>query len=299
MVHMPSHIYIRTGNYAEGMKVNVSALKGYDQYLSLYPSVVNNAYLYEFHNTHLLASCAIMNGSRKEAARYAAKCRDDIPADYYASASPFREFVHYLASTPVFAAIRYGQWDELLAIPDAPDTAVYQKILVTFGKGMAHARKGQVAAAENDLKSIQQWMESDAGIKIKMGALNSGYDGAVVASNMLSGAIAEAKGDLTAAAVGFKKAVDAEESMVYNEPKDWILPPLPYLGAVQLKAGDAKAAEASFRKDLAFNPHNCWSLKGLSMALEAQGRKKESASVKKELEKALVGSDVVLMGAVF
>ena len=159
--------------------------------------------------------------------------------------------------------------------------------------------KGQVAAAEKDLASIQQWMEADAGIKIKMGAFNSGYDGALVASSMLSGAIAEAQGDLSTAALSFKKAVDAEESMVYNEPKDWILPPLPYLGAVQWKAGDAKAAEVSFRKDLAFNPHNCWSLKGLSQALDAQGKKKESASVKKELEKAMVGSDVVLTGPVF
>jgi tetratricopeptide (TPR) repeat protein len=299
MVHMPSHIYIRTGNYSDGMKVNVSALEGYQQYLGLYPPVVNNAYLYQFHNTHLLASCAIMNGNHAMAAKYAAKCRDDIPAEYFASPSPFREFVHYLAATPVFAAIRYGRWEELLAMPDAPDTATYQKILTSFGKGMAHARKGHVDAAEKDLTSIHALMESDAGIRIKMGAFNSGYEGAAVAVHMLAGAIAEAKGDLPLAIMNMKRAVDAEGSMVYNEPKDWILPPLPYLGSVQLKAGDAKAAEASFRKDLAFNPHNCWSLKGLSMALDAQGKGKESASVRKELEKALEGSDIVLVAAVF
>ena len=299
MVHMPAHIYIRTGNYAEGMKVNVSALKGYDNYLSLYPQVVGSVFLYQWHNTHLLASCAIMSGEYGAAKKSAESCRNDITPDAYAFPSPMKELVEYLAATPVFAAVRYGQWDELLAMPDAPDSLLYMKILTTWGKGMAHARKGALSAARKDLSDIQTWMESDPGMKLKLGAFNSAHDGAVVAAGMLEGAIAEASGDLKAAVSAYRAAVEAERAMVYNEPKDWILPPLPYLGAAQLKAGDAKGAEASFRKDLEFNPHNVWALKGLCMALETQGKKQECAPIQAELTKALKGTALELKSPVF
>ena len=299
MVHMPSHIYIRTGNYSEGIKVNQDALKGYDNYLGLYPRVVGSVFLYQWHNTHLLASCAIMNGNYGVAKKYAESCRTDITADAYAFPSPMKELVGYLAATPVFAAVRYGQWDEILAMPDAPDSLLYMKILTSWGKGMAHARKGEVSAARDVLKNIRIWMESEPGLKIKLGAFNSAHDGAEVAANMLEGAIGEASGDLKAAVTAYRAAVDAEKSMIYNEPKDWILPPLPYLGAAQLKAGDAKGAEASFRKDLEFNPHNVWALKGLCMALETQGKRQECATVQNELTRALKGTGLDLKGPVF
>lgn len=299
MVHMPSHIYIRTGNYAEGMKVNVTALKGYADYLARYPNVVGNAPLYQWHNTHLLASCAIMNGNKAEADKYAEQCHDDLPAEAYGYPSPLKDYVGYVAATPVFSYVRYGEWDKLLALPDGPDSVMYLKILITWGKGMAHARKGDVASAKQDLANIRSWMESDPGLKLKYAVFNSGHDGSEVAAQMLAGAIAEATGDHKAAVSAYKLAVDAERAMVYNEPKDWILPPLPYLGTAQLKAGDAKGAEASFRKDLEFNPHNIWSLKGLTMALETQGRKKESATIDQQWRKASAGIDVRQQTAVF
>jgi Flp pilus assembly protein TadD len=116
---------------------------------------------------------------------------------------------------------------------------------------------------------------------------------------MLEGIIAEQKGELANAEVALNKAAIAEEQMVYNEPKDWLLPPLQYLGQVQLKQKKFKEAETTFRKDLAFNPNNCWALQGLHMALEKQGRSNESAGVKTELTKALKGTDVKVEYAVY
>jgi hypothetical protein len=37
LVHMPSHIYIRTGYYDKGVQSNVNALNGYYEYLSKFP----------------------------------------------------------------------------------------------------------------------------------------------------------------------------------------------------------------------------------------------------------------------
>jgi Tfp pilus assembly protein PilF len=92
---------------------------------------------------------------------------------------------------------------------------------------------------------------------------------------MAKGVLAEAENRFSEAETWLGKAVQLEDQMVYDEPKDWLLPPRQYLGAVMLKAGKFGNAEAVFRKDLDFNPNNGWSLKGLEMALAAQHREKE------------------------
>ena len=299
MVHMPSHIYIRTGNYDEGIKVNVQALDGYSKYLALYPSVINNAWLYQLHNFHLLASCAMMNGRREEATTKSLQLKEAVPADYYAFAPPFREYIYYMASAPVFSAIRFGQWTELLAMPDIPDSSAYLKILSEFGRGIAYARTRKPDEAEKCLDKIKKLMNADENLKTRFGAFNTAYAGAEVAHAMLGGIIEEEKGNYSKAIELLSKAVSLEENMVYDEPKDWLLPPLPYLGQALLKSRRFEEAEKAFQKDLSFNPNNCWSLKGLEMTYMARGNGSAAGKTRKQLEKVLKGTGLSLKSPVF
>jgi tetratricopeptide (TPR) repeat protein len=296
MVHMPSHIYIRTGHYSKGIDVNVAALKGYESYLKLYPAASGNPFIYQFHNTHMMTACAIMNGNSTVAMNSAKKCHDDIPADLFTQLPPFNEMIQYIYAAPVFAMVRYGKWNEMISYR-VPDSLHFFKILDMFGKGIAYARTGKTEQAEKTLREMSALMEMDSVLKIR--AFNTAYDAAVVARLMVEGIIAEQKGELDQAETALSKAAVAEEQMVYNEPKDWLLPPLQYLGQVQLKQGKYKEAEATFRKDLAFNPNNCWALKGLHLALVKQGKSKESSAVKMELTKAMKGADVIVEYAVY
>jgi hypothetical protein len=296
MVHMPSHIYIRTGDYAKGIDVNVKSLKSHQAYLTLYPAVVNNLFIYQYHNTHMLAACAIMNGNSKVALNSAQQCHDDITPDLFAKEeAPYNEMIQYIYATPIFAMVRYGKWDELLAL-NIPDSLHYYNILGDFGKAIALARKGDVEAAERTLKAMAEKMEVDPALKIR--AFNTAYDAAMVAKTLAEGIIAEEKGEMARAEELLMKAADLEEAMVYNEPKDWLLPPLQYLGQVQLKAGKFAAAEKTFRKDLGFNPHNIWSLRGLHQSLVKQS-KPEAKSIAQELEKSGKGADVKVQYSVY
>jgi hypothetical protein len=45
LVHMPSHIYIRSGYYKEGIEVNENAVKEFNNYLNKYPPVNTSACL--------------------------------------------------------------------------------------------------------------------------------------------------------------------------------------------------------------------------------------------------------------
>ncbi len=297
MVHMPSHIYIRTGDYGKGITVNQKALTVYDTYLALYPDVAKSQFLYQLHNGHMMAANAIMNGNASMAKRSAALCRNLTTEDMHSQPAPTGEMLQYIYATPVFAMIRYGHWDELLNLPAAADSSIYLRILFSFGKGVALARTGKLQLADKELTNMTNLMESHP--KLKIVAFNTAYDASNVAKHMLIGIIAEERKEYDDAARYLAEAARLEENMVYNEPKDWILPPLPYLGQVLLKQQKWADAEKAFRKDLAFNPNNCWSLKGLELAQMERGASKEAAQTSALLKKALKGSDIVLQNAVF
>ena len=297
MVHMPSHIYIRTGEYAKGIGVNKKALRGYEDYKAIYPKVSEANFLYQFHNTHMMAACAIMNGNYAMAASSSADCADQVPEAYHSIPGPMAEYTQYISATPVFAHVRYGKWDILLRENKVPESSLYLSLLHSFGRGFALARTGKPGEADEELDRVRALMDNNP--KLKERAFNTAYDGADVAWHMLAGAIAEGRNDLPSAENYFRKACEIEENMVYNEPKDWILPPLPYLGSVLLKEKKYAEAEKVFLKDLAFNPNNCWALKGLQLAQEAQGKKSESARSRDRLERSLKGSGLVLHTPVF
>ncbi len=284
MVHMPSHIYIRTGMYEKGNEVNKKAIEGYNQYNALFPSVENGAFLYLFHNLHMQATCAIMNGRFPEAQSLSMKLKENIPYDFLSIPPPDAEYLQYMYATELFSYIRYGKWDKILALPEIPDSIAYAKILFEYGRGIAYARLGRTKDAETSLQKLNQVLEGNERLKIKMGAFNTAYAGGEIARAMLSGIIAEEKNNLDEAIRWLSEAVKLEDQLIYNEPRDWLLPTRQFLAAVYLKAGRLKEAETMLREDLRINPDNGWALIGLWITLNKKGSKKEAVTIKKALE---------------
>ena len=84
------------------------------------------------------------------------------------------------------------------------------------------------------------------------------------------------RGDKNAAVTAYQEALLIESKIPYDEPPGWHAPVRQSLGAVLLAAGRAKEAEVVYREELARNPANGWSLKGLGLALEQQNRREEA-----------------------
>ena len=66
-----------------------------------------------------------------------------------------------------------------------------------------------------------------------------------------------------------------------------------------LEAGDAKGAEAVYRKDLERNPNNGWALFGLWQSLLAQGKKQPAATAEKQFRKSWTEADFELKRSAF
>jgi tetratricopeptide (TPR) repeat protein len=291
MVHMPSHIYIRTGDYRRGTQVNEMSIEGYNRFLTIYPDVKNNAFLYLLHNIHMQSACAMMMANYQYSARSAFECRQTVDTAFLSLPAPMGNYLQYVYMTEFINQVRFGKWDGILTEAPVQERYVYATVLWHWARGMAFAGKAQLVAAEKELKQMHEKMKTPD-MMVVMQPFNAPNDAAIVAGKILAGVIAAKATHHQEAISLLTDAVKNEDAMIYTEPKDWLLPARQYLGNVLLDAGEAVKAEAVFRQDLAENPANHWSLCGLYKALRQQGKKAASLQVQKQYKKAFENADI-------
>lgn len=296
ITHMPSHIYIRTGYYQRGIKVNDDALAGYNTYLKRYAPVVNGSFLYELHNIHLKVNCAQMAGNYKIAIA-GSEALQSSTKDYLSLPGAMGNLIQYVYMEPTFTAVRFGKWDDVLKVKPL-DTLVYASLLRHFARGMAYCAKGSPASAKLELKKLNEKI-NDRSLKLNMDNFSPAYDAACVARLLLQGSIAEAQKQYTVAVDLLQKAVAAEDHVIYNEPRDWPLPTRQYLANALLKAGRYDQAIAVLNKDLMINPSNGWAFTGLQMAYQNTHNTLAMQKVKQQLKSAWKIKDVAIDRPVF
>jgi hypothetical protein len=298
VVHMPSHIYLRTGFYQKGIDVNIKAVNSYQKSISLYAPVTGADFLYLIHNLHMKTNNAMLAGNFKISEEAAFETRNSIPNDYLLSPAPMGSYSQYLYMSPTFAYIRFGKWKELLQQTEPDQKNIYASLLFYFGRGMARANEDRVAEAKEDLQELQ-FLLTDSSLTIPLTPFSPAIDGAIVAENILSGTIALKEKRTDDAIAAFSKAVTTEENMVYNEPRDWLLNPKHYLGNAYLIKKDGINAEKIFRRDLLNNADNGWAFCGLHKALLLQMKLAEAAKVLVKFKVAFNKADVKITSPVY
>ena len=299
VVHMPSHIFIRSGYYNEGEQTNEKAVKGYYNYFSKYPAVANNTPLYLIHTLHMQATCANMDGQFALALKSSVDCRNSFDTSFLSTPDFLGTYVQYIYMTPYLTLIRFGKWDDILNTPEISSNYIYANLLWHYGQGLAYARKHDFTNAGKQLDSLTFDMQNDQLRAPAPTFANPGINGATVAQKILQGVIAEEQNDLNTSITYLKEAVASEDSMIYDEPKDWVHPARQYLGSVLLKAKKYPEAEKVYKEDLIINPYNGWSLTGLAIALDKQNKKSEAAKIKAEATTAFTRADLKIINSVF
>lgn len=297
-VHMPSHIYLRTGNYTAGVKVNEDAVSSYKKMLTKFSPVSGNDFLYIIHNLHMQTNNAMMRGWSSYAVRSAKQTEESIPREYLSIPGALGNYVQYVFMTPVIVNVRFGNWNNLLTMPKPDASMTYANIIYYFGRGMALVNKNRMPEAKEELEKLQVLVK-DSILEMPFTPFSPAIDGAVAAENILIGTIALKEKKFNEAIPAFEEAVVTEENMVYNEPRDWMLSPKHYLANALLKAGRIKEAKEILQKDLLNNNENGWALFGLWQALTAEKKTAEAAKVMARFRKAFYQADVKLYGPVF
>lgn len=299
LVHMPAHIYIRTGYYTKGFDVNDKAVKSYEDYLKAYPVVADNAPLYLIHNLHMQATCANMNGHYADAMRISIDTRNSFDSSWMSLPDFMGVFTQYVYMTPLLTQIRFGRWDDILNETEIPSGYIYANLLWHYARGLAYARRHEFNNALQELALLQAGLQHPQLKAPAPNYANPAINGALVAENILLGIIAEEQKDFSKAVAYMQQSTELEDAMIYNEPKDWVHPARQYLGAALLKAGKYADAVKAFEDDEKINPQNGWSYTGLAIAFAKQGKQKEAASAKVLANKAFEGTDVKITAPVF
>jgi len=285
IVHMPAHVYIRTGDYAAAVKTNQEAAIADRAYIK--SSGVQGIYpmMYYSHNLHFIAMCAAMTGDYAEA-----KKAGDMLAAHVGPAVKDMPPLEGFMTIPMAVDVRFHKWDEILAMK-SPDAEMKTTVgFWHFARGMALAGKGKTSEAEAEYKIVSEaeWATSPD-VVFTMPINNKTKDILKIAEDVLGAQIALAHKDNDVAARMLRDAVTIQDTLKYNEPPDWFFPVRESLGGVLLMSGDAKGAEQVFRDDLVKNPRNPRSLFGLHQALKAQGRDSDAWFIEKQFHDSWKG----------
>jgi len=298
IVHMPAHIYLRTGRYHDASSANESAVKADEAYFA--GDRVAGNMMYEIgyypHNTHFLVTSATMEGRRAVALKAADEVRSRMHPDMLRDPA-MGGMVQHMHLSPLFAKVRFGIWDDVLTEPVPTEDLRYTRAMWHTARGLAHAALGRFREAREDLAGVAR-IKDDPSLKtMYVSSVNTASSIVAVAHEVLAGEIAARQRRPAEAAKHFAAAVKLEDALTYMEPPDWPIPVRQLQGAAMLDLGRNKDAETAFRDDMKKFPDNGWSLSGLQVSLERQGRASEAAAVKARLDEVWKLADTELIAA--
>lgn len=298
LVHMPAHIYLRTGRYHDASVANENAVKADEAYFAANPVAGNMMYEvgYYPHNIHFFVTSASLEGRRADALRAAEQVKAKMHAGMLRDAG-MGGMVQHMTLTPFFTKVRFAMWDEVLAEPAPPEDLPYMRAVWHAARTMAHAAKGRFDDAERERAMVAKFKDDPSLKDLYPSAVNTAVPIAAIAYEVASGELRAAQKRGAEAAKHFATAVTLEDGLTYMEPPDWPIPVRQLQGAALLAVGRAAEAEKAFRGDLQKFPNNGWSLSGLRASLEQQGRTKEGLAVASQLEGPWRRADVQLTAA--
>ena len=285
IVHMPAHVYIRTGDYELAVKTNEQAASVDRAYIQatgvqgIYPM------MYYSHNLHFIAMCAAMNGNYAESMKNANLLVENVGP--HVKDMPLLEG---FMTIPFAVEIRFHHWNEILKTPQPDAQMKTATVFWHFGRGLALASTGKVTEAEAEYKIVSDAeAATPPDIIFQMPINNKAKDIMKIAKDVMRAKIAVVKNDNSSAIAMLKEAVAIQDTLKYGEPPDWFFPVRESLGGVLLMTGDAAGAEKVFRQDLDRNLRNPRSLWGLHQALLLQKRDYDAGFVQKQFEASWEG----------
>lgn len=270
LVHMPSHIYARTGMWQEAAQSNAEAVRVDRAYLHGKPQNTIYPLMYYPHNIHFLLYANMAQGDCAGAAQAA--------RDLYAQVSPgldmmpmLQGFVGYTYQLSVACPA------VLLAAPPASKYAL-ATVAWQYANGTLEARKGNTAKVREALDAMRTAAKNVAPETIYAPEFTAAY--LEVAQHSLEARLAGK--DYAAAIEHWKQAVAAQDRLRYDEPPIWFYQVRQSLAAAYFQSGQFDLAEKALRESLQVQIRDPRTLFLLWKTLEAKGWPREAALIEAE-----------------
>jgi len=211
LVHMPGHIYIRTGRYHDGSEANERAIKSDDAYITQCRSQGIYPLAYHPHNWHFLWATASFEGRSKRAIEAARALTTKVSTSMMRE-SGYGTLQHYYI-IPMYALVKFGKWDDILKEPAPPEDLLYPTGVWHFARGMAYTRTGRLEEAAKELEILQTIAANSTLIQVTIWDINTTANLIHIAEEVLSGELAAKQGKFDSAINHLQKAVEMEDNL--------------------------------------------------------------------------------------
>lgn len=288
LVHMPSHIYIRVGDYNAAVRHNSAALKvdlrqyadvcagTFEQYWANpdCPAVYFGHYVSHDHFFRSVASA------------FAGRSRDAVQSARDTNAHVQRFVVNepglqrYL-TPPLMMYVAHQRWEDVLRESEPSGDCFRQppfmektgchifRSMWHWARGMARAAAGNAPDALHEYSRMSSEM-SEIGPPSPTGwGNNTAAAVLAIPTEILLARVSWARGERENAIEHLKLAVTHEDALLYDEPPQWFPPARENLGGAYLQTGAFTLARDTFEAELKRHPKSGRALYGLMRALRA------------------------------
>ncbi|KAH7130534.1 hypothetical protein B0J11DRAFT_523373 [Dendryphion nanum] len=303
LVHMPSHLDILIGDYRRAIASNADACVADEKWVAEHGG--DNFYtFYRLHNYHSLIYAAMFAGQYQVCMDTVERMEASVPESLLRIESPpMADWSESWVSVRVHVLVRFGKWDEILALQFPKDKELYSvtTAMYHYGRGVAFAAKGKVEEAQKERELLYEAVPRVQPTRIAGDFPNKAIVVLEVAKAMLDGELEYRKGNHDVAFKHLETAIERDDALVYAEPWPWMLPTRHAYAALLLEQGRIEEATKAYAEDLGFDdtlprarwhPNNVWALHGYHECLLKLNRTEEAKIIKQQLTLASAVADV-------
>ncbi|KAL7419950.1 hypothetical protein Q5752_005869 [Cryptotrichosporon argae] len=306
--HMPAHLDLLVGDYRRAIASNLDAIRADEKYMR-HTSSTDFYTFYRLHDYTFPIYAAMFNGQYSLAIAILARMDASLTEDVMRVPNPpLIDWLEGFKSYRTHVLVRFGKWDEILALPFPNDRAFYcvTTTVLHYARGLAHSVLGNVADAERERDLFRTARSTIPTSRFEF--TNTWTDILDVAEAMLTGELEYRRGDVDAAFASLRLAIHRADNLVYAEPWGWMQPPRHAYAALLLEQGRMEEAARVYAEDLGYDhslpravrhPNNVWALHGYHECLTKLGRGAEARIVEPQLVLALAVADVSIESSCF
>lgn len=306
--HMPGHIDLLIGDYRRCIASNYDAIAADEKYMTL-GSASSFYNFYTMHDYTFVIYAAMFNGQSRHALDTCTAMERWLTDDFLRMENPpMIDWMEGFVTFRLHVLVRFGMWEEVLALPFPEDRAFYSvtTAFIHYGRALALALTGRL---EESAKERDEFRAARKRVQPSRQAFpNQWPDIFDIAEEMLTGEYEYRLGNVEAAFEHLRKSITLNDNLIYAEPWGWMQPPRHAYAALQLEQGNVEEAAKAYAEDLGFadtlpraqrHPNNVWALHGYHECLVRLGREAEAMMIKRELDVALAVADIKIESSCF
>ncbi len=292
LIHMPSHIYIRTGDYHKGTMSNIRAVEADSSYftachaqgsypLTLYP-----------HNYHFMAATATLEGNSELGIIASNKVAEH--SNRQLMKEPGWGTIQHYYTIPYYVNVKFGKWEEILKMENKDVALKYPDAVRHYARGMAFIGLGEIVNAKKELDALEGFASDESLKEVTIWDFNNTHQLLQIAKRVLEGEILASEGKYEKSIKLLIEGVNIEDALAYQEPPDWFFSVRHHLGAVQIEAEKYEDAIKTFEEDLVRLPKNGWALHGLKLAYANLKEETKVSEIEEMLDGIWATADIEL-----